>query len=487
MSMLLTLALASGLWPLSALADLNSDVSNSQLQFNLDPIVVARINPVTRNGVDMLTCGAMVVGGANNVNPASTSDSLRLATCTTSPLGGTSVDNSVFGTSMLYHVLPNGTFSAVHVNEIAVTYTLYGNNVESFPTNFAMSLGDPRGYDPKCGQNGGKLPFSGYFYSDNGNINVLNQGTTGQMGWTMTYPDCWDGQPFGPEDQSEHMAFHQNTDGWPCPAGFSHKLMQVSVNVYFHTDGLASNPNGPTYVLGSGDQYGCSTQGFYIPAFQMGVQDDIISQCKAIGHGNTAKCAPLKITDSSLSTAQACQYTESIPKEDIGAAAPINPMPGCNVIGSRPHKCNPRVDFTTPSAFDTHLRGHAGLPIWPSHPAPGSSTPAAPPKSNGPPAGTPATTSQISTHNLYITNEVSWAGKNAALWYEYNTCYSLANAVNDFVFFHAFRSAGTDDNSACTLYRYSNCTDTSLALPKGGLATFGNLNANFGAFKCTAR
>lgn len=125
----------------------------------------------------------------------------------------------------------------------------------------------------------------------------------------------------------------------------------------------STNPNGPTYVLATGDQYGCSLHADFMMGWQEGILQEVINECSNLGFGNADKCPVFSMGEPADLVGFECQYSETIPDEAIGLISPVEVLPGCLLInGVLASGCNPDVSFVEPNEFDTQYRS-GGWPI----------------------------------------------------------------------------------------------------------------------------
>jgi hypothetical protein len=147
----------------------------------------------------------------------------------------------------------------------------------------------------------------------------------------------------------------------------------------FETPGTESeyptNPNGPTYVLSTGDRFGCSLHADFMMGWQSGKLQQVIDQCSNLGFGNTANCPVFDISSASQSLASSCKYSELIPDENNGLIVPASTLPGCLLIdGKLAPGCTKATDFVTPGEFVYTQFHDAGWPAVGLAPTPTGST-----------------------------------------------------------------------------------------------------------------
>jgi hypothetical protein len=107
------------------------------------------------------------------------------------------------------------------MTDSSIYWDLYATEQQliPLPDDFNMIIGDPSDINGSC-SNGHGLG-DGYFYSDFGNSYTIPQKYTSTLGTHITFPDCWDGQPFSLQTQAEHTTFSDGSTGANCPEGYS--------------------------------------------------------------------------------------------------------------------------------------------------------------------------------------------------------------------------------------------------------------------------
>jgi hypothetical protein len=265
-----------------------------------------------------------------------------------------------------------------------VYYNMYSNvTVQPFPQDFQMIVGNASWLSGGC--ENGHGAGNGYFYNGTADWYTLPRSYMKTLGTHITFPDCWDGQPFTKETQSQHMQYSTFDLGFPCPNPHWIKLPQLVLSVHipspssqmdfadntqfnYETPGTEeeypTNKNGPTYVLATGDQYGCSLHADFMMGWEAGKLQQVIDECSSLGFGNTKLCPILTMSSASDRLANECQYSGLIPDEAIGITEAVDALPGCLSIDGKPARgCNSKVGFVEPSAFDTQYRSPGGWPI----------------------------------------------------------------------------------------------------------------------------
>lgn len=107
---------------------------------------------------------------------------------------------------------------------------MYSNvTIQPFPQDFQMTTGNHSWMDGGC-ENGQGLG-DGYFYTSSEDMYTLPQTYEETVGIHIAFPDCWDGQSFTTETQSQHMQYSAFELGFPCPDPSWIKLPQVVLSV----------------------------------------------------------------------------------------------------------------------------------------------------------------------------------------------------------------------------------------------------------------
>lgn len=129
----------------------------------------------------------------------------------------------------IHYVHQNGTYTTLPMKDGTVYYNMYSNvTIRPFPQNFQMITGTATALNGVCpGGPGGK----GYFYHDSKDVATLPRTFTKTIGFHITFPDCWDGQPFTKATQSQHMEYSAFDIGFPCPNPSWIKLPQIVLSV----------------------------------------------------------------------------------------------------------------------------------------------------------------------------------------------------------------------------------------------------------------
>lgn len=130
----------------------------------------------------------------------------------------------------IHYVHANGSYTALPMKDTSVYYNMYSNvTIQPFPQNFQMITGNATALNGVCptGPAGGH----GYFYTDSADQSALPKNFTQTIGLHITFPDCWDGQPFTKSTQNQHMAYSAFDIGFPCPNPSWIKLPQIMLSV----------------------------------------------------------------------------------------------------------------------------------------------------------------------------------------------------------------------------------------------------------------
>jgi hypothetical protein len=122
---------------------------------------------------------------------------------------------------ILYHLSADGRFTALNMTDSRVYWDLYASEQQliPLPDDFNMVIGNSTDVNGSC-SNGHGLG-NGYFYSDFGNSYTIPQKYTSVLGTHITFPDCWDGQPFTLQTQAKHTTFSDGSTSANCPEGYN--------------------------------------------------------------------------------------------------------------------------------------------------------------------------------------------------------------------------------------------------------------------------
>ncbi|KAB5547300.1 hypothetical protein GE09DRAFT_206947 [Coniochaeta sp. 2T2.1] len=413
-----------------------------QINLQATPILYARFDQLVNPGPNVTSGHLHGFVGPDNLRPDITGPELLEGACTSLEVGA-NVDMSSYWHPIIMHN-NSGVLTALQTKFITVYYDMNSDiPLKPFPEGFSMITGNASNLNPNC-EKDAHGAGGGYFYYDSSNHYGLPRERVkgNSIGLHIQFPQCWDGKPFTKETQSQHMR-HATTSwnmGWQCPTGFPIKFPRLMLSTNYDAGDPAlypTNPTGPTYVLSTGDPYGCTLHADFQNGWNPDSLKQVIQQCSQIGMDNTKNCAPLKISSAATAAAKACQFKGLVPEElnGIGPTKP-NVLPGClGVNGIKVPGCQPATTWGKPTGFDISTRP-GGYPYWEPQPKPSQSP-------TKPPVAAPATSG-----TAYICKNPQWTDCENQKWTS-NVCKSLVNSRFD-------QNVGSfgPDRGSCTLYSY---------------------------------
>eukprot|EP01118_Nematostelium_gracile_P009047 TRINITY_DN302_c0_g3_i1.p1 TRINITY_DN302_c0_g3~~TRINITY_DN302_c0_g3_i1.p1 ORF type:complete len:543 (-),score=118.58 TRINITY_DN302_c0_g3_i1:20-1648(-) len=341
------------------------------------PVFRGRVDPIVDPGG--VSGHSHKVSGGSNFSPAKVGQSAESvynemisSSCTTCSIG--QVDLTAYWHPDLYYQWPNGTFSLVPRGGLTVYYlSRTGNGDQSNPKWTAF----PKGFRMLAGN-----PYRRSFNESDVSHQAINFACLGETPGPETngfptkdkfcknglrlqvfFPMCWDGVNLDSPGHNKHVAYATRYNGGNCPASHPVRTPGVffeafySVSEFPHGDGSRQ-----PFVLSQGDTTGYGFHGDFLSGWDPSVMQAALEHpsCDATNtaNGNNVKnCLPLAPFVQETPSG-ACQLDNVIPlTEDLGLAAPIHSLPGCNPLTYGPEDAIPCSRSPVPTNSSRfHLR-----------------------------------------------------------------------------------------------------------------------------------
>ncbi|KAI0686677.1 WSC-domain-containing protein [Cytidiella melzeri] len=300
-------------------------------------VVRTRLDPIVEAG----TVGNHVhdVFGGSGFSETYDYDQIIQSNCTTMPIPQ---DFSNYWVPSMYYVDPNNGSYTLMKSTMNIYYLIRpgpnNDTVQPFPTGLRMLAGsNERGTYNASNPADQAVSYVCLDYQ-NSHTNdpdwaerqdFFDHQCPDGMRAQVFFPSCWDGKNLDSVDHISHMSYPVGAynDG-SCPESHPVHLISLFYELLAPTGDYPYNGAG-SWSLSNGDPLGLRFHGDFVMGWKdTNVLQEFIDNCPN-AQGNVADC-PAFAAVLDTTAPGACQFGGKIVDEDIGDAAPIAALPGCN-------------------------------------------------------------------------------------------------------------------------------------------------------------